>query len=437
MTCRVLALTVGLFVSLSLVSCTPYQEPLPPRDRLHFPVGMTLHPEGRYLYVVNSNFDTRYSSDLGGSISVVDTNSLTILGNQSPYLPSFGGAIRLNADATKAYVTARKNNVVVVLDVASGDGVRAGSALYCKDAQGNLSSDPTKCTVSRVPDVKGGALLPSDPFGLDVVTVNRTINEQPVSIDVLGISHLRGTQVSAMSFPNGQVSAASLVHAPLIEGANAVANRPGTLNMYAIGRNSSRMAIFAPYINERGQVEAIVNRGSVDLNHVTSTVDARGIAFNRAGDTVYVTTRRPDAVHIFDIVADNTETGSGTRHELRRSIYLPNQPSDVVLFEPAGRDPLLYVPCYDDKSIQIINPRTGAVVDEILLDASPYDLVIDPTDRRCRFDGDRCRAYVSLFSDTSVASQRCEDSVDGCGSVAVIELDPSSARYHNVIAKIR
>ncbi|MEC9400453.1 MAG: hypothetical protein VX475_22690, partial [Myxococcota bacterium] len=58
------ALLIALFVGSG---CEPYQEPLPKRDRLNFPVGLALHPSGDYLYVVNSNFDSRYSPEYGGT----------------------------------------------------------------------------------------------------------------------------------------------------------------------------------------------------------------------------------------------------------------------------------------------------------------------------------------------------------------------------------
>lgn len=425
-------------MSLSaLCSCTPYKEPLPPRGRLHFPIGLTLHPEGRFLYVVNSNFDTTYSPDFGGTVSVVDTETLTIAAAQSPYIPSFGGDIVLNADATKAYVNARKGDAVVAFDVANGDDVLNGSALFCVDQDGAKSSSPEACLLSRVPDIKGGVRMPSDPSGLDVVTVQREIEGAMVPIDVVAISHLDSNNVSAMTLPRGQRSAATLVHAPLIDSANAVKNRPGTLNMYVAGRNSNSVAIFAPFLNSKGQAEAIVRRGFVELNNLTSAVDARGLAFSTSGDTLYVATRRPDAVYVFNIVEGDVETGQGTAHELMRVISVADQPSSLVSFEAPGRDPVLYVPCFDNQSIQVVDPRTGTMLDEIELDSRPYDMVIDSVKTSCQAPGERCRAYVTLFADTAQVGERCENTVTGCGSVAVIDLDPASPRYHQVIAKIR
>lgn len=421
----------------SLSACADYIEPLPARDKLHFPVGLALHPQGRYLYVVNSNFDARYSAELGGTVSVVDTQTLNILDAGTPYIPSFGGDIMLNEAGTRAYITARKGDSLVVLDVASGEGVRPGSALSCADAQGVASSDSSPCVIRRVPDQKDGARIPADPMGLHVTTITRAASAADAAqeVDVVALSHLSGSQVSALALPNGQISAASLQSSSLIDGSNDVARRPGTLDLYAAGRSSNRIAIYSPYINPQGKLEAIISKTSVDLNHVSASVDARALTFSADGRQLYVVTRRPDSLHIFNINPANAETGSGVSHELVRTVPLGDQPSDVVLHTAQGK-PLLYIPCYDDRAILVINPATGALIERVALDERPYQLVIDQGPQRCEGPGTPCRAYVSLFADAQQTYERCDNSPSGCGSVAVIDLEPSSARYHQVIAKV-
>lgn len=418
-------------------ACADYIEPLPTRSKLHFPVGLTLHPQGRYLYVVNSNFDARYSAELGGTVAVVDTQTLQILEQGTPYIPSFGGDIMLNDAGTRAYVTARKGDSLIALDVANGEGVAAGSALSCKDDQGQASSDSTPCVIRRVPDQKSGARVPADPMGLWVSTIKRQASAQDpeVDVDVVALSHLSGTLVSALALPQGQIAAASLQSAPLIEGANDVAKRPGTLDMYVAGRNSAKLAIFAPYVNPQGKLEAIVSKGTVDLNHVSDAVDARALAFSEDGKTLYVATRRPDALHIFQLNAQNAQTGAGISHDLVRSIPLGDQPSELVLHK-RGAQQLIYVPCYDDRAILVLDAVSGVVIERVALDERPYRMVIDQGSTRCQSPDQPCRAYVTLFADARETYERCDDSVSGCGSVAVIDLNPDSARYHKVIAKI-
>ncbi len=424
---------VGMLVSLG--GCEPYEEPLPRRDRLNFPIGLELHPAGKYLYVVNSNFDSRYSPEQGGTVSVVDTDTFELLPAQSPFIPSFGGSIKLNDSATKAYITTRSGDNLVVLDVQAAKGLSAGSALTCPNEDGAASADSSACALHRIPDTKGSPELDSDPFGLEVVTVERG----GVLVDVAAISYLTDNLVSAVALPSQSREAASMTSAPLLQGGNQIARRPGTLEMYVAGRSTNQVAVFTPYINADGTAEAIFSRRTVTLNTLATTVDSRGLAFGSNGKRLYVSTRRPDALHIFDLVPTDLEDGSGLKHELRDVVILDSQPSDVHVHRvPGSNEELIFVPCYDDNNIQVVDPELGSVRAVIELDEAPYDFISEASvSGRCGAPGESCRGYVSLFSDSPELSTSCDDTGSGCGSVAVIELDPASDRYLQVIAKIR
>ncbi len=400
-----------------------------------------MHPSGEYLYVVNSNFDSRYSPDYGGTVAVVNTDTLEIQPEQTAFIPSFGAEVELNAAATRAYVTARRGDTLVALDVSATEEGGAGAALTCPDDEGNASSDPTNCIIRRVPDTNDGVRVPADPFGVEVATVTRRNElDEEVAVDVVAMSHLASQDVSAVTIPEGRGGreAATIVAAPVINRSNTIERRPGTLEMYAAGRNSDRITVWSPYVNEMGRAEAIIVRRSVILNNVYDSVEARGVGFDEDGDTLYVATRRPDALHIFDIRPADAATGDGLVHELREVVPLGDEPSDLVFHRTAQGDPLIFVPCYNDRSIHVIDPQAGVVVREIELDESPYALVTEGgTFGHCEQPGQPCRGYVSLFADASLVSTSCDDSDEGCGSVAVIELDPTSERYLRVIAKIR
>ena len=431
---RLLMIVFLLGALLVPTSCNnEFEGSLPRRDQLNYPIGLSFHPSGRYLYVVNSNFDARYRPSAGGTVSVIDADTLEIIGDNSPFLPSFGAFIELNDDATKAYVTARRGDVVVAYDVA-GDG----SALFCADGE-EATSDPAACTIGRVPDETGGSELPGDPFGLSVFTVER---DGPV--DVVNTSHLQSDRVSSISLPNREISAASLQTAPLLSGGNAIAQRPGTQHLYVTGRNTNGVAIFQPFINEDGEVEAIIQRGSFVLNHEVELLDARGLVFDETGDKLYVVSQRPDAMHVVKLVPADPDEGTGTAHEVVSSIPLPDGPSDIELHTtPDGRQ-LAYVSSFEDESIQVIDVDSETIIDEILLDASPYEIAIEPEASGCAAPDDRCRMFVTLFDDAKARHASCS-STSGCGSVAVIDINPQHrnpdapelSRYHTVISKIQ
>jgi hypothetical protein len=184
-------------------------------------------------------------------------------------------------------------------------------------------------------------------------------------------------------------------------------------------------------------VEGIVEKGGVALTRETGTADTRGLAFEDDGSTLYAATRQPDALHIVDITARDRATGDDIRRTVTGTIPLPDSPSTIMLRETPDGDTLAYVPSYDANEIHVVDPAAEAVVDSIQLDASPYNMVMDRADDRCDGPGTTCRAYVTLFDDTPKRYDECEPDTPACGSVAVVDLDPSSARYHRVISKIR
>ncbi len=436
-------LAAGLLILAS--GCgEPFEAPLPPRDNMNFPVGLEMHPNGRFLYAVNSDFNTRYRSDSAGTVSVIDTTTLEIQSESSPFIPAFGGFISLNDDATKAYVTARQGNSLVALDVASGGSMaeRRGGALFCTQ-DGEPTSDPSNCTIRRIPDDTSGTSLATDPFGLDVTTVRRTNPEtgDDVSIDIAGLSYISSNRVSSVSFPGQSTSGASLQTGSLLAGSNVVERRPGTLEFYAAGRNTNVVGRFTPFINTRdsgkfGEVEALISLGSVDINANVQSINARGMAFDESGDHLYVATRNPDALYAYDIVPADSETGSGTQHRLAARVPIEDNPSNIVVHRtPRGRK-LVYVLSFQDQSIQVVAPESGTVVDTIALDASPYDMVIDEAPGRCRQPGDTCRGYVSLFDDAPRRNADCEAEGPLCGSLGVVDLDPESGRYHQLVTKV-
>lgn len=437
---KIAALIVGLFAGVVVSSCAdPYEEPLPRRDRFNYPVGLTVNPNGRFLYVVNSNFDTRYLESVGGSLSVVDLDTLRLLPDNGPYLPSFGGFVGLSGDARRAYVTSRNQNTVIALGVAPD-----GSSVYCDDGV-SPTSNPSACSMSRVPDQSGAARIPDDPYALDVATIPWTnADGETFDIDLVNIAHLRGESVTSIALPqtdgvvSGRNTAASSKSAAVISGGSAVARRPGTRDIYVGGRNSREVVAYYPYLApDTGAVQAIVRRTSIPLGNLGQSVDTRGLAFAPDGNTLYVVTRAPSAVHVVDLGPSNAETGTGTTHKAITSFPVARNPSGITVHTTATGETLLYVPSFAEEMIEVYDPKARALVSRIELGAQPYQFVVDAGPSHC-IPGGRCRGYVTLFNDLPKASGTCQENrTDPCGSIGVIELDPTSPRYHQLIGKVQ
>ncbi len=418
------ALAIALALSMGMMGCVEeYQEELPPRDGLYYPIGLEVHPNGRFLYVVNSNFDLRYRPDQGGTVTVIDTETMELLPSASPYLPSFGGHVALNENATRAYVTSRKRDQVTVLTVAD-----QGQALFC-EVDGERSSDTRPCTVGRLPDTREGSTIPRDPFGIAVSRTERTIGGVSTELDVVHLSHLSGENVTALTFPEGNIAGATLRSGALIPGGgNQLALRPGTQDVYVVGRDSNRIEGFRPFIDSRGAVEAIVRVASSAVVRQGTRMDARGIAFDESGEWMYVASRRPNALHILRVT-------NGTP-QVVTSIPLERRPSEAIYHRGADGVARLYVPSYRQGIIEVIDPELEAVVDTIEVGRSPYYMVVDSPEVHCTAPGQRCWGYVSLFDSAPDGERRCDDDAPLCGQVAVIDLDPDSETFHTVIDTI-
>src|SRR5690606_9144267 len=149
--------------------------------------------------------------------------------------------------------------------------------------------------------------------------------------------HLRSTNLTSISI-RGDLSTATMRSAEFVEGSNAVALRPGTRDFYAAGRFTRDVAVFQPYLEPvQGSVQALIDRGRVTLNGFPgSAIDARAIAFEPDGQTLYVVTRNPDALHVVELLPTNLETGAGVGHRVTKAITLNDQPSDIVRVERQG-----------------------------------------------------------------------------------------------------
>lgn len=106
------------------VNCTNTSKGVSPDPtQLHYPIGIAVHPSGKYLYVSNANFDLAYT---GGTVMVLDTQenktaifdvdgvqtelkTLTLNKEATVEIGSFAGQIVVNQAGTKAYVAVRQD----------------------------------------------------------------------------------------------------------------------------------------------------------------------------------------------------------------------------------------------------------------------------------------------------------------------------------------
>lgn len=377
----------------------------PPKGALYTPVGMALHPEGRYLYVVNSNFEVTFREDRGGTVVTIDTDTLETIPEATVQIGTFGGEIALNTapeGPTRAYVAVRGDESVVALDVEpEGRGLNCGG-----------SSDGLACRIDTERP---------DPFGVAAATLEVDIDGQPTPVDFVAVAHLLGGDVTGLSVRGAQsvrsttAGRVSRSSTSLIAGANGIARSPRSGQFYVTSRFENAVVAFRPVIGPEGELAGVFETALVPINSAPPLqgLDSRGIAFNGTGTMAYIANRGPSSLLFLDTGPTDTETGSGTVNEIVDTLLMPIGPAEIAVVDFGDRE-LLYVSSFNDETLTIVDPKTRAIVGSIEMLAQPYDLIVDQARHQ--------RLYVSLFSSDAVA---------------VIDIDPDSPSFNQTIAVIR
>lgn len=433
-----LALIAALAVwSLLFTSCELYDGELPPTDELNFPNGMAVHPSGRYLYVLSTNFQAEYRTDLGGTVSVVDLETLQLLPERTLCIGSYGGELHLlertdGQPAATLVATTRSNDGVAVLNV-SEDGGRL-ACQYQGEAIGNTC-------VSDITDLPGVTRdrrrlpceinnLTNDPVAAASIRPDANTPEYLESFAVIG---LRDGDIRAVNLIEGEIrgydvsgSQSRDLHLSdtfdLSAGPIASARHPLTDELYVAGRSDNRLfaidwirfPVTAPSEQPRsGFVRGIATTSTtafpLAVDSYGRSAEVRGLAFSTDGTRLYAAAQSPSSVITVDTSLDNE---GRPRNLVLDRVNVDGRPAQILFVEHGARR-LLYVALFEERAIAVLDADSRRELTRIEVGAEPYSMVADPT---------RPRIYVSLFEDSSVA---------------VIDADPSSASWNRVIGAIR
>jgi len=173
----------GLVVVLAFLAAGCISERpgvIAPADIIHFPIGVAVHPGGRYAAVVNGNFNQAYRN---GSVVVVDLSTYQIVPQWTLPVGSFAGEVIFNRAGTRLFVAVRgpfyeegdypdePADVLVAIDVDLSVATRppGGSPFFVAGSRRAISVAP-------------------DPFGLAVDYDDRFVY----------VSHISGGQATVL-----------------------------------------------------------------------------------------------------------------------------------------------------------------------------------------------------------------------------------------------
>jgi DNA-binding beta-propeller fold protein YncE len=404
-----LSASIALLSAVLLAGCfldTSGVDPVP--GAINFPTSIVMAPAGTsgaapgFVYVVNSNFDLRYN---GGTVMSLDlariataiaacTETPCVLRKPSDFLAaghevttgSYAGGAAISSDGTRFYAPFRSDGSLTFIDVdpttgeltcqssgATGgrcdDSHRRGDDPSSSIRHESMPGDPSRVLLQPRPNpADGDFLVVLDRSGKASLFFDRTTGTRspaPTLIDVVD-----GLPPSAVGLAYDAAAGISYVSS---------SNTSPTARLARVG-----VAIDEASGGERSY---LFRAGEPRLSGLDDGLDVRDLAFD--GDRLYLLSRRPQAVVFIDL----TRAGfSGGELPIERVISVDYGASRLALATIGGRR-LLFVTCYDGRSMFVIDAQTGAVEDVVRGFSGPYEVAVDEV---------RALAFVSDFRSSVV-----------------------------------
>jgi DNA-binding beta-propeller fold protein YncE len=435
-----------ILLGLALASgCTASADEVrPPDDELYFPTGAAIAPDESVLFVANANSELRFDS---GSIAVIDLQNVdqiiaawntakeipagcdrdpdhieTLACDESGFLAA-GAGVRIGNFATDIAVQDLGNNRLRVVVPTRGDPSIAWAdwsgdqrTLSCNDKSSEgyaLCDDAHRLSfVVTDPDFS----IPEEPFGVFADSAG----------EFAVVTHLTSGAITLIDSPKegfaqiADVTAGVFLPDPNtgLRGATGVTGRnPRALGdiIYVGSRSEDRIQTYtvgrpvngaAPYMLQ-GNYFFLDAAGGNSGN----STDTRGMTFSPTGDRLYLVNRRPPTLQVIDT---SLNTAGFPKNAPLAVVDICRQASTIAVADTGDLDgERVYVTCFQDGQLYIVNPNgIGSTEEIVLVGRGPYSVVAAPG---------RKRLYVTNF---------LED------TIAVLDLEPGSPTRNRVVLRI-
>lgn len=365
-----LALTVS-----GPLGCGDDVGPSPDTEKgVRYPLKLTPVPGGRTVLVAGANFDRRYRA---GKLRALDTATERFVA-MALEIPAFVGDVALqlpesaSADALplRLIVTSRETDEISLPELVPGSP-SLPFVLQC----GEHDRDGRCDTAHRYPSPLAGAAAQPPPIDM--------LGADPMGVEVLrwGPANWRVTVVAAA---DGQVTVLKLNQAGQVKaidvanfgaGLTAVRTVPATGRTYISDARSPALHVFrldpAPSAT---QGYKLAPEPAINLPSAVVRDFGRGLALSGNGGRLYLADRSPASLVVIDVAPDSAGV---PRNKVVQVLPLGGQPSEVSV-APTGADgrELVYISCFNDDSVWVVDPQLHEVVAKIRLPHAAYGLAI-------------------------------------------------------------
>jgi DNA-binding beta-propeller fold protein YncE len=418
-----ISLALPLALSLPQLACAEGETGDPhPVDRLDFPVAVTVDPSGRLVWVVSGNFDLAWR---GAGVLAIDVLENRFVPELAFEVGDFPGPLTLlekDGRALAGYIASRDEDSVYTVYFGGDDPARPEPS--CKDGVARAG------TILHCP--KSGAIRDND-IDVDGKRVRLTVGRDPYQTlvrpgrrggepDLLFVGGMRDGMLATLAL-SGDGTPRLIGDIELSNGLFGLVTSPATGRLYATSKLAPDVTVLDVGARFSANDPTLLDPLNPYLRVVASVAipepalvrdRARALAISGDGTRLYATYRAPDALIILDIADD---PAGNPRGRVLQRVPLADDPGDIEVVTTDAGDELLYVSCFRGDRVEVIDARSGAILDSIKVGQGPSEMaLVDRPDLGVR------RLYVALFNDHAVG---------------VIELDPASPFYHTEIGEIR
>ena len=402
------ARSVALLLSISVIfhaACIDnYRQITPDPGQFAWPGAIVADPAGDFVYVVSTNFDSRYT---GGTLIPIqvrpeDGGAPVPVSKAAVEIGPFGGdaAVSLLGDGTtRIWVPIRDGDQLDLVD-----SVRDASnlpELECLAQESREKAEPGadgdayafhRCRGDHVIDLKdydfvdeeGTTFWANDAYGISVGNQMRTFDGDVVN--PVYVSGIVGSAVAVFTVAaDGSLQWRATL--PITEGAHSIMEYvvdEFTRVLWITNRSVNLIDIIKLRFDRFGNVREIP-MPSVSADLLGSSGDYfREMVRSGDGRLLYAAFRSPSSLTIFEIL-----DGGGLRY--RGLIPLDGTPSGVAIFNDNGKE-VVYVTESSLDFVYVIEPASMAVVSKVFVGAAPSGIAIA--------DG---RAFVANFEDSTVS----------------------------------
>jgi hypothetical protein len=442
----------------------------PPLDQLFLPGGAAVDPDGRWMYVVNSNSDLRYNA---GTLAVIDLDRARedrrspewgrcpspgfvnsskaarrfccrdffdgevlncdereyIDAATTVQLGSFGSTLTVaqtpeaGPGGRRIYLSVRAEPSVTFIDAVSSP---QGVALRCAAGQPGPSHlcDNTHKILGET-DLRRGPRLAEEPQNLILDEKLRLlyVSHAAEAISVIDLCPTNPSLVSVRS-PVFEVRGQWVTSLLVTEPGNPAGEIFATGRNYfgAAGRDAAQISSLylrgaeAPCAGEaRKGIELVPGSGFFDSAFYGNGSDIRSILLAEGKQRAFLLHRNapgrenPAALVAVDRFAD----ASGQPNNQATAVLEICAGATKMLWHDAGRGPQIFIVCFEAGQVYVVEPDSMIISAVINTGRGPNDLAFS--------EKDPSLAYVVGFSDNNVS---------------VVDLQPGSRTEYKVIQRI-